>query len=399
MLFLPDKSYYTLNPYESQLIHYDSRGTRTILRSGQIGSDLVYLPSGALMARVSGIGMYEYYPSGKLKLSSMHEFAGREWARYVVDREGNTYYFERDELHRIDPLGAVTSITEGPDCPSRMSIEGFQFSEADHSIYSVCAQGSRSWVVRYSMDGQVSTFYSNPYDVEHGTLDIDSAGNVYYVYHRLDDYTYEVVRLDAQGVPAKVFSKGGRWGDETFGVISCAKERLDSYLVLSCQNFVMYRLAGDGSIQVLDTATPVVGADFLGIETSPEGDVYVISPGFLYRFSENGIGAAISVPDTFQQVTASIGSITDVVIPGNGFNGDTAVEIDAPGCWVYQREATSGALKFKLAVRPNAALGEYDIILHNPGRAAMVLENALGIGVAKGSSSPEQEKKPPVRDF
>ena len=381
MLFLPDKSYYALNPYEAQLVYHDRRGTRTILRSGQMGNGLVYMPSGGLIANVNGVGQYEYFPTGAVRASEISHSGGESWTRYIFDRSGNTYYFEGGVLYRLDPLGTVTSLGEDVDCPLERQIrfERIAFSETSQALYAACRRGTGAFILRYSTNGEQAVFYDNPHNAEHATLDVDIQGNVYYAYHRIDTYAFELVKLDRQGKAVKLFSKAGPWGDEGMAVLSCAKTGLDSYLILSPFQFAMYRVLGSGDVEPPVTDYSVIGVDFTGIETSPEGDVYVLTIGILYRFSESEIAAPVAVSDSLQQVTASVGSITDVVIPGSGFTGDTAVEIDGPGCWVYQRAATSDSLTFKLAVRADATPGEYDIILHHPGQAPVVLKDMLRI--------------------
>ena len=163
-------------------------------------------------------------------------------------------------------------------------------------------------------------------------------------------------------------------------ITSCSKTSLDCYLVLSPGRFIMYHVLENGDMEELTSDTTVIGVDFQGLETSKGGDIYMTAPGILYRFSKSESTSPISVSDSFQQITGDIGGIVDIVISGGGFNDDTAVETTASGCWIYQRVVNSDSLSFKLAVREGAILGEYDIILHNPGQEKVILENMLKIG-------------------
>ncbi len=163
-------------------------------------------------------------------------------------------------------------------------------------------------------------------------------------------------------------------------VISCAKVALDAYLVISPGKFVMYHISESGDVEQLWSDINITGVDFQGLETSNEGYVYMVAPGTLYRFAQNETAPPVAVSNSFQQITGNIGEIIDVVIPGSGFNDDTAVETTAPGCWIYQRVATSESLSFKVAVRDGAIPGEYNIILHNAGQEVVVLGNMLKIG-------------------
>jgi hypothetical protein len=399
MLFLPDKSYFTLDLVSSQLIHYDNHGTRAILKSGEIGVDLVYMPSGALMTQVGGVGQYECFPSGVVRKSEVSRAGGGAWARYVFDRAGNAYYFEDATLYRIDPLGRLGAIAQGPSCPTQTRIERFQFSEAHQAVYSVCADGMRSAVVRYPVEGKAFTVYSNPNRVEHGTLDVDAAGNVYCVYHRTDNWMFEVLRLTGgEGIPERAFSSQGKLQDEAEGVIACAKEGLDSYFIAASNVFALQHLSAEGNVTGVPVAPPVVGVDFLGIEVSPEGDVYVVVPSILYRFSRNESAGPVSVPTDAKQVSVSIGRVADVAIPAKGVTRDTAVEIRAPGCWVYQRVASPDSLSFKIAVRRDAIPGEYDVVLHHPGQAPLVLKHLLriqGSSAGTGGTEPSAPEKHP----
>lgn len=378
MLFLPDKSYYTLNIYESQLIKYDTEGALTFLRVGQTGRRLVYMPSGAFMGQVSGIGQHEYFPSGTIKVSSISDFSGDEYTRYIFDQNGNTYYFQDNALYSVSPLGTLTVINKDVGAAIRYYDESIAFSEVDQAVYALCTQGKGSLIMRYSIHGDKSVFYNNPHELAAGSLDVDVAGNVYYGYQRADDYSYHLLKIDPDGAAAELFSKEG---DESgIMVISCAKTALDSYLVISPGKFIMYHVLENGDVEQLTPDLSITGVDYQGLETSKRGDVYMVSPGTLYRFAKSEITSPVSVSNSFQQITGNIGGIIDVVIPGSGFNDDTAVETTSPGCWIYQRVATSESLSFKVAVREGSIPGEYDIILHNAGQEKVVLGNMLRIG-------------------
>ena len=377
MLFLPDMSYYTLNIYQSQLIKYDMQGTRTILHHGQIGKRLVCMPSGAFLGHVREVGHYEYFPSGTVKASTISNLFGDEYTRYIFDSNGTTYGFHNNSLYSVSPLGNLTVIYEDVGCSVDRYHENIAFSEVDQAIYSVCTQFT---IMRYSIDGEKSVFYENPYDVNHASLDVDREGNVYYAYFRLDTCSFHILKVDRNGVVAELFSKEGRYGCDGMSITSCSKTSLDCYLVLSPGRFIMYHVLENGDMEELASDTTVIGVDFQGLETSKGGDIYMTAPGILYRFSKSESTSPISVSDSFQQITGDIGGIVDIVISGVGFNDDTAVETTASGCWIYQRVVNSDSLSFKLAVREGAIPGEYDIILHNPGQEKVILENMLKIG-------------------
>jgi len=380
MLFLPDKSYYTLNIYESQLIKYDTQGTPTFLRLGQIGRRLVYMPSGAFMGQVSGIGQYEYFPSGTIKASSISDFFGDKYTRYIFDQDGNTYYFQGNALYSVSPLGTLTTVNKDVGYTIDYYDESIAFSEVDQAIYATATQDQNSFIMRYFINGERFVFYENPYDIITASLDLDIAGNVYYGYQRADDYSYHLLKIGRDGTAVELFSKKGY--ENGIMVLSFAKTALDGYLVLSPGKFVMYHVLENEDVEQLTSDITITGVDYQGLETSRGGDVYMSAPGILYRFSRSEITSPVSVSNGFQQITANIGGIIDVVIPGSGFNDDTAVETTAPGCWIYQRAATSESLSFKLAVREGSMLGEYDIILHNAGQEKVVLDNMLKIGEA-----------------
>lgn len=148
MLFLPDKSYYTLDQYSSNLMKYDEQGNLTALRSGQIGRTLTYLPSGAFGGRVCNVGHYEYFPSGKLKTSTFDY-----GINYVFDKAGNSYYFTDVSLNRVDPLGTSSIITEDVSCDIDYYDEIIAFSEVDQVIYATCSIDQNNRVMRYFLNG------------------------------------------------------------------------------------------------------------------------------------------------------------------------------------------------------------------------------------------------------
>ena len=378
MLFLPDKSYYTLDIYQSQLFKYDTEGTRAFLNIGQIGRSLVYMPSGALMGQVAGIGQHEYFPSGTIESSAISDFYGRRNTRYIFDQDGNTYYFQDNALYSVSPLGTLTVISEDVGAAICYYDESIAFSEADQAIYVLGTEGKSSLIMRYSIHGDKSVFYNNPHELVAGSLDIDAAGNVYYGYQRADNYSYHLLKIDPDGTATELFSKEGE--ERGIMVISCAKAALDAYLVISPGKFVMYHVLENGDVEQLTSDISITGVDFQGLETSKSGYIYLVSPGILYRFAKNETASPVAVSNSFQQITGNIGEIIDVVIPGSGFNDDTAVETTALGCLIYQRVATSESLSFKVAVREGSIPGEYDIILHNTGQEKNVLCNMLRIG-------------------
>lgn len=378
MLFLPDKSYYTLEIYQSQLFKYDTEGGRTFLNIGQIGRGLVYMPSGALMGQVAGIGQYEYFPSGTIKASAIADFSGRQDTRYVFDQYGNAYYFQDNALYSVSPLGDLTVINKDVGAALRYYDESIAFSEADQAIYALGTQGKSSVIMRYSINGDQSVFYSNPHELAAGSLDVDVAGNVYYGYQRADDYSYHLLKIDPDGTATELFSREGE--ESGLMVISCAKAALDAYLVISPGKFVMHHISESGDVEQLGSDISITGVDFQGLETSKSGYVYMVSPGTLYRLAQDEITSPVAVSQGWQQITGNTGEIIDVVISGSGFNDDTAVATTAPGCWLYQRVATSESLSFKVAVREGSIPGEYDIILHNAGQEKVVLSNMIRIG-------------------
>lgn len=376
MLFHDDGSYYTLDIYSSQLIKYSPQGDKQYLLAGKVGRSLEYMPNGAMIGFINAIGQYEYFPNGTIiKNTNISTFIGNENSRYIFDSDGNTYLID-DKLYVLSPTGDISILIDNLNCEIAYHDENRVFSEYDKCIYVTGKKDNEFVIMKYCLDGTQSVFYENQYQVWRHGLDVDINGNIYYAFQKKHDYSYHLLKITSDGEVRELYTNQGV--EVGAIMVACSKLNTNCYFTLRPFKFLLYHLTEDGEISRILADTDIKYVDPQGLEVSEEGDIYYSFPGIIYRFS-NKIHSEISISENLQPIVAEIGQIIDVVIPGNGFSLDTAIESNCPGVWIYQRKINYDSLSFKLAIREKSIKGEYDIYLHNPGQEKITLNNILTI--------------------
>ncbi len=377
ILFLPDGTMYGLDVYEPQLMRYDLNGGRQTLRAGVVGRQLSYLPSGGVLSRMSGGGHRVYFSSGVVSPSPLDPSLNTS-ASYLFDLEGNTYWFMNRRLFRADPGGAITTLAD--DLPQSFSGGAIQaaINYAERAIYAIARQDGALSILRFSLpDGARSEISRSSGPLISPAVAAAADGAVYLSYQTSGDYAYHVARIPPGGPATEVFRYPGR--EQGMILAACSRSDPRCYFILGPEPFRLREISPEGAVsEVVVDGDNVRAVDYQGLEITPGGDLWLVVPGQIFHLA-SALPASPPVPADFPTVAIAPGQSAEVAIPGDGLDGETAVQTSVPGVWVYQRMAEAGVLRFQLSAWPRTAPGEYDLVLHNAGHPPVVLDKKIRI--------------------